>query len=286
MKAPLIRRPNTRKDLGHLGGVLVGLLVLTAIGGAYSLRAYPFVEFVGSASYAQQRSFQYEAPSASLDSFQVPEDAAKVICHELLGAFREYTDLGGLEAMGGVLDLDVIKSEAIVRQLFAFVGTKDLTRAKAMAAEGGNFGTMTAMKDIMQDFKNFSDSRDASAWFMADTFQDVDCDLFAQNVVNLRAVAEDVARNPQNMDPREMEAYMQSIFGGNPMLGASIGAPIFSFGSAVSNFGLWLHRSLKKMLLAGLARLPNPGFGAPRRRRGKVSSQPPPQPRCSCLGCC
>ncbi|GAB5354422.1 hypothetical protein AAMO2058_000117600 [Amorphochlora amoebiformis] len=100
-----------REELGSLGAVIVGLLVLVAIGGAYSLRSYPVPQLVGQGTYPPS------APSL-VDSFR--ESCEDLIAAKVPGMHRRSASRGPNELVS--LAAQRMSAEEFML-LVAFFGT-------------------------------------------------------------------------------------------------------------------------------------------------------------------
>jgi len=151
---PLVRA--ARRDLGSLGGVMVGLLVLVAIGGAYSLRSYPIPATVSSAL----TSPPYSAIVRS--TFRDLEEACMGVVNASMRGDRDMMDSDSNEITKTALER--LTPEAF-RVMIAFFGT-------------------TPAADISEDSLVAFVSENVEHLESSEVMQGVNCTAFAENFLH------------------------------------------------------------------------------------------------------
>mmetsp|Transcript_23650 Transcript_23650/g.57284 ORF Transcript_23650/g.57284 Transcript_23650/m.57284 type:complete len:245 (-) Transcript_23650:410-1144(-) len=145
-----VRRRRDDSDLGSLGSILVGVLVLVAIGGAYSLRSYPIPKFLGSST-----SHSQEVTDAMV--LQALQEACVKVVEEAMGTGGETVLPTGS------------MTPAEFKILLAFFGQRDLQAKDPATVQAAILPFVEA---------------NAHRLNKPELIKDVNCDVFAENLMH------------------------------------------------------------------------------------------------------
>jgi len=174
----MLRGKNEHEKLGTLGSIFVGLLVLVAIGGAYSLRSYPIPVLLTRSS----------APAAAAA-------AAQSVGGGNSNAMQHYSNANG-EAkaiIAGIFEeacRDVVNNDLSAETTMRLLSLTGLT-PEGLKITVAYFGSPDRLKEqgsihaINQDFLQFVRENEANLHSPELLTRGVDCKVFAYNMINL-----------------------------------------------------------------------------------------------------
>lgn len=260
----MLRGKNEHEKLGTLGSVFVGLLVLVAIGGAYSLRSYPIPVTLARSASAVAPPSQSVGNSDAMQHYSNANGEAKAIIASIFE-----------EACRDVVNNN-LSAETTVR-LLSLTGLTPEGLRITVAYFGSPERELGSIHAINQDFLSFVRDNEANLHSPELLTTGVDCKVFAFNMINL---ADRTASLVQGGATAAAASGAQVGMGG--LLGSSLIFPkIPSIAQTLNVFGVWLQKALKSVVSTSLKFLPTVKLYAPRRRRKKLEK---PKPR-GCLGC-
>eukprot|EP00471_Norrisiella_sphaerica_P002132 CAMPEP_0184486262 /NCGR_PEP_ID=MMETSP0113_2-20130426/7772_1 /TAXON_ID=91329 /ORGANISM="Norrisiella sphaerica, Strain BC52" /LENGTH=193 /DNA_ID=CAMNT_0026868049 /DNA_START=277 /DNA_END=855 /DNA_ORIENTATION=- len=193
--------------MGSLGGVLVGLLVLVAVGGAYSLRSYPIPSFLSSGINEQISEQSQKAMIASLleeACLQVLADSRQPNA-EQHQAFQQFAQA---DMMRGALSPDQFKI------MVAYFGSQQRGAGNGDIAE-----LMRGLPSFVSERREILES--------PELLNGVNCTIFADNTLQL---IEGTAAAMAGYDAMGM---------GSGMLGFSPNFNFLQISHGLNVFGMW-----------------------------------------------
>eukprot|EP00472_Partenskyella_glossopodia_P012106 CAMPEP_0197521758 /NCGR_PEP_ID=MMETSP1318-20131121/6973_1 /TAXON_ID=552666 /ORGANISM="Partenskyella glossopodia, Strain RCC365" /LENGTH=266 /DNA_ID=CAMNT_0043073871 /DNA_START=33 /DNA_END=833 /DNA_ORIENTATION=+ len=257
----LPRRKSSRSDLGSLGGVLVGLLVLVAIGGAYSLRSYPVPSHVGSGENGENAMAAAELFLNSL---------LKEACYQVLNdSLSQRSEAGSSESSPEASGPAASRNNHVVdianrhlspeefQMMLAFFGNQDNTRIPRSNSKQDYRG---ALQEFVAEHREEVLSKEM--------LRDVDCEFFADSMMGFISQVAPVPHSSHS----------------TALLGAAAVPTMsnYQLSQTINLFGLWIHQIFKTVFVS-LPKLAAAKIRAPRRRRGRNEGRT--RGCMSCLGC-
>jgi len=168
----MLRGKNENEKLGTLGSVFVGLLVLVAIGGAYSLRSYPIPVTLARSAPAAASHAQSVGNSDAMQYYSSANGEAKAIIASIFE-----------EACRDVVNNN-LSAETTVRLLSLTGLTPDGLRI-TVAYFGSPDRELDSIHAVNQDFLSFVRDNEANLRSPELLTTGVDCKVFAFNMINL-----------------------------------------------------------------------------------------------------